>query len=41
MKDEKVLLVDDNPINLQVLFQTLEGRGYNLLVAKTAKRLCQ
>ena len=37
MKDEKVLLVDDNPINLQVLFQTLEGRGYNLLVAKNGE----
>jgi len=31
---ERILLVDDNPANLQVLFQTLEGRGYNLLVAK-------
>lgn len=31
---ERILLVDDNPTNLQVLFQTLEGRGYNLLVAK-------
>ena len=34
MDTEKVLLVDDNPTNLQVLFQTLDGRGYNLLVAK-------
>ena len=31
---ERILLVDDNPTNLQVLFQTLEGRGYNLLIAK-------
>jgi sigma-B regulation protein RsbU (phosphoserine phosphatase) len=37
MNEEKVLLVDDNPINLQVLFQTLEGRGYNLLVAKNGE----
>ena len=34
MQSEKILLVDDNPMNLQVLYQTLEGRGYNLLVAK-------
>ncbi|MEE9527142.1 MAG: response regulator, partial [Syntrophobacteria bacterium] len=33
-ESERILLVDDNPTNLQVLFQTLEGRGYNLLVAK-------
>jgi sigma-B regulation protein RsbU (phosphoserine phosphatase) len=31
---ERILLVDDNATNLQVLFQTLEGRGYNLLVSK-------
>ena len=37
MNEEKVLLVDDNPTNLQVLFQTLEGRGYNLLVAKNGE----
>ncbi|MFC1762571.1 response regulator [Planctomycetota bacterium] len=29
-----ILLVDDNPVNLQVLFQTLNGEGYKLLVAK-------
>ena len=34
---EKILLVDDNPTNLQVLYQTLEGRGYNLLVAKNGE----
>ncbi len=28
---QRILLVDDNPTNLQVLFQTLEGRGYELL----------
>jgi len=37
MNQEKILLVDDNPTNLQVLFQTLEGRGYNLLVAKNGE----
>jgi serine phosphatase RsbU (regulator of sigma subunit) len=34
---EKILLVDDNPTNLQVLFQSLDGRGYNLLVAKNGE----
>ena len=29
-----ILLVDDNPVNLQVLFQTLNGEGYKLLAAK-------
>jgi DNA-binding response OmpR family regulator len=32
-----VLLVDDNPVNLHVLFQTLNGEGYKLLVAKSGK----
>ena len=31
---ERVLLVDDNPTNLQVLFQTLKDEGYKLFVAK-------
>ncbi|MBD2858027.1 response regulator [Spongiibacter sp. KMU-158] len=42
---EQILLVDDNPTNLQVLFKTLEGSGYRLLAARdgeaalyTAKR---
>ncbi len=34
---QRILLVDDNPTNLQVLFQTLEGRGYELLVAKSGE----
>ncbi len=34
---ERVLLVDDNPTNLQVLFQTLDGRGYKLLIAKSGE----
>lgn len=29
-----ILLVDDNPVNLQVLLATLDGRGYRLLVAR-------
>ena len=31
---EYVLLVDDNPINLQILHKTLQGCGYRLLTAK-------
>ena len=31
---ESILLVDDNPTNLQVLFQTLGGVGCKLLIAK-------
>jgi DNA-binding NtrC family response regulator len=31
----QLLLVDDNPTNLQVLYQTLEGHGYRLLAAKS------
>jgi len=33
----QVLLVDDNPTNLQVLYQTLEGDGYRLLAARSGK----
>jgi CheY-like chemotaxis protein len=32
---ERLLLVDDNPTNLQVLFQALEAEGYELLVAQS------
>ena len=32
--EEAILLVDDNPTNLQLLFETLDGRGYKLLIAK-------
>lgn len=31
---ETVLLVDDNPINLQILYKTLSDCGYRLLIAK-------
>ncbi|MEJ2222731.1 MAG: response regulator [Desulfobacterales bacterium] len=34
---EAILLVDDNPTNLQLLFETLDGRGYKLLIAKSGK----
>ncbi len=35
--EEAILLVDDNPTNLQLLFETLDGRGYKLLIAKDGK----
>ncbi|MBW2433868.1 MAG: SpoIIE family protein phosphatase [Deltaproteobacteria bacterium] len=34
---ESLLLVDDNPTNLQVLYQTLENTGCKLLVAKNGE----
>ena len=34
VRKESILLVDDNATNLQVLYQTLEGLGCKLLVAK-------
>ena len=34
---ESILLVDDNPTNLQVLFQTLDSVGCKLLVAKNGE----
>lgn len=30
---DSVLLVDDNPVNLQILFKTLQGSGYKLYLA--------
>jgi len=37
MDQQTILLVDDNPTNLQVLYKTLEGKGYKLLLAKNGK----
>ena len=34
-QEEKILLVDDNTANLQVLRDTLDGLGYKLLIAKS------
>jgi sigma-B regulation protein RsbU (phosphoserine phosphatase) len=34
---ESILLVDDNPTNQQVLFQTLDGIGCKLLIAKNGE----
>ena len=42
--EPKVLLVDDNTTNLQLLHETLDGLGYKLLIAKngpTALRIAQ
>src|SRR6185295_5260479 len=33
----RVLLVDDNATNLSILHQTLAGRGYQLLAARTGE----
>jgi PAS domain S-box-containing protein len=35
--DSTILLVDDNPTNLQLLFGTLKGLGHKLLVAKSGE----
>ena len=32
-----ILLVDDNAINLQLLFETLDGQGYHLLAARSGE----
>jgi PAS domain S-box-containing protein len=40
-RGELVLLVDDNPINLQILYKTLKGSGYRLLVAKNGETALQ
>lgn len=34
---EQILLVDDNPINLQILYKTLQGNGYRLLIARSGE----
>jgi putative two-component system response regulator len=34
---DKILLVDDNTTNLQLLHETLDGLGYNILIAKNGK----
>jgi len=34
---DKVLLVDDNTTNLQLLHETLDGQGYKLLIAKNGQ----
>ena len=33
LKNTRVLLVDDNPVNLDVLVETLEQEGYDILIA--------
>ena len=38
---ETILLVDDNPTNLQVLYQTLNGHGFKLLIAKSGEQALQ
>jgi len=36
-EESKILLVDDNTTNLQVLRETLDGSGYKLLIAKNGR----
>ena len=36
-KQYTILVVDDNPINLGVVFDYLEGKGFRLLVARNGK----
>ena len=33
----RILLVDDDPANLQILHQVLGGRGYKLIIAKSGE----
>ncbi len=35
--EDIILLVDDNPTNLQVLYQTLQGMNFKILIAKNGK----
>ena len=35
---DTILLVDDDPTNLHVLYQSLQGHGYKLLVAKSGEQ---
>ncbi len=32
-----ILLVDDNEVNLRLLYETLDGKGYNLLIARSGE----
>lgn len=36
--ENTILLVDDNPTNIRVLYEILDGRGYKLLVAKSGEK---
>lgn len=40
-KQPVILLVDDNAINLQLLFETLAGQGYRLLAARSGEEALQ
>lgn len=35
---EQILLVDDNPQNLKILYETLDGKGYRLLLANNGEK---
>ena len=38
---EHVLLVDDNPVNLKILYKTLSNGGYKLLTAEDGETAVQ
>ncbi len=38
MKNEKILLIDDNPKNLQVAMNILDSEGYNLIYAQDGEK---
>ena len=37
LEPEKILLVDDDPGNLQILHHVLDGRGYKIFIAKNGE----
>jgi len=41
MSGEKILIVDDNLTNLQVLVRALDGKGYELLIAQNGEEALQ
>jgi DNA-binding response OmpR family regulator len=41
MSGEKILIVDDNLTNLQVLVQALDGKGHELLIAQSGEEALQ
>ena len=41
MSGEKILIVDDNLTNLQVLVQALDGKGHELLIAQNGEEALQ
>lgn len=38
LRDKNILIVDDQPNNLRVLFTYLQGKGLKVLIAESGKR---